>query len=344
MIVARVRAARPPDPGAGQHVCPRPGPQAVYTATIMSDFPDEWFRADDARRATDPTVGDEERWTDQFKPGYRAHPPTIQPAAPTQTSPATAPIPVPPSSSSHSVGAEPRTAHAPVGATAPRGRTRAVLPVLAGLVLTLVAGVAIGRHLVPAQNHVADGSAAPAPVASPGSSSAAEPSQDAGPWLGAAKRVQAISVEASCTATAKPGHDGKDVPSDASRLLDGDPNTGWRCDGDAVGQTLTFTLPPGTRVVGVRMTNGYTKTVDGTELYPQYRRVSRVTWRLPDQSSAWFVQDLADAKQQLQEIRIPESPADGGLQMTIDRVTEAGQEAATRDAVVLTEVEFLVRG
>lgn len=48
------------------------------------------------------------------------------------------------------------------------------------------------------------------------------------------------------------------------------------------------------------MTNGYTKSVDGTSLYPQYRRVTTATWSFPSLDNAFFLQNLADGNRALQ--------------------------------------------
>lgn len=317
---------------------------------MSGDFPDDWFRP--ARPAPTPEPraadADQERWTDQFKPNYV--PPPNDVTAPTRpvgrraASSASSPVSPTDRADAEASGAEHRVGndiHAEIPVPVelpPRGRTRSVLPVVGGVVLALGVGLALGRHLgQPTADSQTVGTQMPM-VASP----TPTPSDD-GPWVGEVSPVKAETVKASCTAASQPGYDGNLVPSDAERVLDGDPSTGWRCEGDGTGQTLTFTFPAGTKVVGVRMTNGYTKKADGRDLYPQYRRLSRVTWSLPKLADAYFVQELADDDQRLQEIRIPEVDVEGGLKMRIDATTKPGRATATRNAVLVTEVEFLVR-
>ena len=42
-------------------------------------------------------------------------------------------------------------------------------------------------------------------------------------------------------------------------MYDDNLSTAWRCDGSAVGQTITFALPPNTRIAEVGLVNGYAK-------------------------------------------------------------------------------------
>ncbi|MEL4503755.1 hypothetical protein AAEX63_02480 [Luteococcus sp. H138] len=318
---------------------------------MSGDFPDDWFRParPDPTPAPQPTDAEQERWTDQFKPNYL--PPDPDVTAPTRPlhrrSPGTAaspasPIPSPNLGVEHSVGTA-RTAEVlELPPERPRGLTRTVLPLVGAFVLALGTGLAIGRHWGrPTTDSQNAGPQMPVAASTPG----AQTSHDAqeGPWVGAVSPVKADGVKASCIAASQPGYDGNLVPSDAERVLDGDQTTGWRCEGKGTGQTLTFSFPEGTKVVGVRMTNGYTKKVDGSDLYPQYRRLSRVTWSLPSMSGAYFVQELSVDDQRLQEIRIPEVDAKGGLTMRIDATTKPGRSTASRNAVIVTEVEFLTR-
>ncbi|MEL4358585.1 MULTISPECIES: NADase-type glycan-binding domain-containing protein [unclassified Luteococcus] len=323
---------------------------------MTGDFPDEWFRP---ARSTPPEPRDEaagqERWTDQFKPNYVAPGPDV--TAPTRpvrrpslgssassaasAASADTPLPGPDRPVEHSVGTA-RTVEE-FDEPEPRSRTRTVLPLVGAFLLVLGCGLGIGRYLgQPTADQENAGTQMPVAGTSVASGTATT-SAPAGPWVGAVKTVAATGVKASCTAAAQPGYDGNLILSDAERVLDGDLKTGWRCEGEGTGRTLTFTFPEGTKVVGVRMTNGYTKQVEGRPLYPQYRRVSKVTWSLPSLAGAYFVQDLDTDHEAPQEIRIPEVDAQGGLTMTIDATTEPGRALATRNAVIITEVEFLVR-
>ena len=347
---------------------------------MSGDFPDDWFRpeaqasgagsgpdarrhradADDSaarHRAQQADVDTEPgRWTDQFKPVDRpAHRVPLPPRHggtspsspdPARTSPGASPAPGPaaapaPGSTppgSHSVGVNPSEGADVLDVPRrPRSRGRGVLATTAGLAVMLGLGIAVGQLWSQRQQGDEAGlRITPTPTARSAHATLV-------PWTGAVEQVRATGVQASCTAPTQTGADGSPVPSDADRVLDGELSTGWRCDGSGVSQTLSFSFPPGTTVVGVRMTNGYTKTVRGTDLYPQYRRLSRVTWSFPQLDNAYFLHNLADEDEGLQEIRIPPTSADGGMQLQVTAATDPGDSGATRDAIVVTEVEFLTR-
>ncbi|GAA1395629.1 hypothetical protein [Luteococcus peritonei] len=330
---------------------------------MSGDFPDDWFRPgpspsgspepvdDAAHRARQADLDTEPgRWTDQFKPVDRpAHKVPGAQRAPRQQAPRPAATAEPPAAGptpeggataaprrSHSVGVSP--AADVLDERRPRGRGRGVLATTALLALMLGAGVVLGQVWSERRHQVSS----PDVVTTPTPAVASTPARLV-PWTGAVQAVRPTSVTASCTAPTQTGVDGQPVPSSAERVLDGKLATGWRCDGSGVSQTLSFAFPKGTTVVGVRMTNGYTKTAGGMDLYPQYRRLRTVTWSFPKLDNAYFLQNLADNNPELQEIRIPATSADGGMQMQVTTSTDPGDSGATRDAVVITEVHFLTR-
>ncbi len=325
---------------------------------MSSDIPDDWFRPEGAPRSVGgadgktSAVGPQERYTDQFKPDYPStHPGTAAPttAGTAAEAPAAGPFPgrrrgqqSVTSGPSHSVGVAPPD-EPPAAPRRHRQPLVRLLPAGLGLAALIGLGVVIGQLVGGHQDTTTttDPQLSDAPIAAsqPSASATAAPT----PWIGAVQPVKATGVTASCTAPPQDGYDGRKVPSEAKRVLDGDLATGWRCDGDGQGQTLTFTFPAGTKVVGVRMTNGYTKSVDGTSLYPQYRRVTTATWSFPSLDNAFFLQNLADGNRALQEIRIPETTADGGMQLQVTMTSEPGSTDQTRNAVLLTEVQFLAR-
>lgn len=298
---------------------------------MSSEIPDEWFRpaGDDAGAvgATDPS-------------GHREHPsaPPARPTGPATTPPPAAPAAVAPErAASHSVGVLPEPPARPR-----RRRGLGVLGAVLGLAALAGVGLVVGDRLLghAPSTTTTDPQLSAAPVAGPSSSA---PTATATPWSGPVTTVRPVRVTATCTAPSKEGYDGRPVPSDASRVLDGDLSTGWRCDGDGQGEGLTFTFPRGTRIVGVRMTNGYTKDVSGASLYGQYRRLTTVTWTFGSSGGAYFLQTLAPDRPSLQEIRIPETDAGEGLQLQVASTTSPGSTEPSRDAVVVTEVQFLVR-
>lgn len=304
-------------------------------------------------RPTEAAPGADERYTDQFKPVDRPavklpvaehrRPHSSQTAALTRTDPNGQPVAAADAENlipgQHSVGVAPGAPPVVdvIDERRPRSRTGTVMLTTASLAGVLLVGAGIGQVLANRSRQVPEMLTTPSPTAPAAASTALVP------WTGAVEQVEPDSVSASCTAPSQVGYDGSTVPSDASRVLDADLSTGWRCDGSGVSQTLTFTFPTDTEVVGVRMTNGYTKTVDGKLLYPEYRRLGTVTWSFPKLDNAYFLQNLIDGSTDLQEIRIPPTEAAGGMQMQITASSQPGTSENTRDAVLVTEVEFLTR-
>ncbi|WP_130866194.1 NADase-type glycan-binding domain-containing protein [Acidipropionibacterium timonense] len=171
---------------------------------------------------------------------------------------------------------------------------------------------------------------------------AAGPASSAGeaPWQGASHPVTGMTATASCTADPQPGSGGGLVSYEASNLVDGKEDTAWRCDGSATGQRITLTVPQGTKVVGVGLVNGYSKTVGDQDLYRQYRRVLKVRWSMPDGS--WFTQDLTDDIETMQTVMIRPVVVRGPILMTIISSSQPGRPGEpTRDAVLISSVQVL---
>lgn len=159
------------------------------------------------------------------------------------------------------------------------------------------------------------------------------------PYTGQSRPVTSITASATCTADPRGGIKGGLVTYQPANLVDGSSQTAWRCDGSANGQKITLKVPDGTSVVGVGLINGYAKKADGVDLYPQYRRVLKVRWDLPD--GEWFIQDLTDDSQTFQTVMIAPTRVHGGIVMTIIDSTLPGEDMASRDAVLLSQVAVL---
>lgn len=310
---------------------------------MAEDFPEEWFRpppeADDRTRVR-PTAP--ASYNDQFRPRWQPASPVATPV-PAPAPEAQSPLapPTVPSVTSHSVGEQnfPRDG-APTPPPAQRGVFwRRALGVVIGATVLGGAGWG-GWQLLGHPDEPKDPSTTSA-VTQPSSSASKEA---LAAWTGPVRVVKPVQVAASCTAPDQPGYDGATVSSAAGRVLDGDATTGWRCDGNATGQTLTFTFEPGTSIVGVRVVNGYTKITNGIDLYSQYRRATSLEWSFPGQQSAFFVQSLNGSSAAPQETRIPEMRTDGTVRMEVKATTEPGSSEPTRDALVMTEVTFLAKG
>lgn len=203
-----------------------------------------------------------------------------------------------------------------------------------GLVIALVLGLVLGSlaHRARSSGMTASRSTAVTSISVPAST--------AQPWGGATRVIAGTRADASCVAAPAMDESRREVRYPASNAVDGRLVTAWRCDGEAVGQRLTFTVPSGTRLVGVGMVNGYAKRADGMDLYSQYRRVLKVRWQLP--GGAWFTQDLTDGNRTFQTVMITPHVVRGPITMTILSSSSPGMPGEpTRDAVLISEVRLL---
>jgi hypothetical protein len=202
-----------------------------------------------------------------------------------------------------------------------------------------LAAAALGKHSL-------DGTASPTdsipPSGSPSPTDTHTGSQPGGgeltgaPYAGALVPVDVVKASATCVAS--PGVDGggNRVTYRAGNMLDDDPTTAWRCDGDGRGVTLTMRLGDSTTIVAVGMIPGYAKTdpYDHIDRYAENRRISKVRWTFGDGS--WIEQTLStDPKsRRLQTLRIPK--------VTSNRVTVEILDSVpgSRDAVAISAVEL----
>lgn len=176
----------------------------------------------------------------------------------------------------------------------------------------------------------------------PSATTVGSPTPPPQPWEGPTTVLTASGVRATCTAPPANDAAGVMVGYEAENVLDDDPSTAWRCNGDGEGEELTFTFPAGSTLVGVGVVNGYAKVSAGEQLYEQYRRVLAVEWRMPDGS--WFSQSLADNTTGVQQVSIPPITVEGPVVMTVVTTSDPGQAGvATRDAVLVSQVQFLAK-
>ena len=146
-------------------------------------------------------------------------------------------------------------------------------------------------------------------------------------------------ASADCQAPAARDDAGNVVSYAPGAMYDNDPSTAWRCDGPAVGQTITFMLPPNTQIAEVGLVNGYAKVdpTSGAVRYGEYRRITQVSWTFDDGTSVQ--QSLTDGSQTAQRLRIP-TETSGTVRLTIQATTMPGSTSATRDAALISEVTF----
>jgi hypothetical protein len=146
-------------------------------------------------------------------------------------------------------------------------------------------------------------------------------------------------VQVDCQAPQTTDGAGNPVTYVPEQMFDGRMDTAWRCNGDGVGQVVTFDFPAGATINEVGLVNGYAKVdpATGAERYGEYRRISKVTWTFANGAS--FQQSLNDGVTTMQKLKI--SPQQGDrVTLTIEASTGPGSTARGRDAVVISEVAF----
>lgn len=181
------------------------------------------------------------------------------------------------------------------------------------------------------------------PVANNAAPTAAESTAGRASSTAMSAVVSVAPIEATAECQAPPATDSAGAPVSyrPTLMLDKDPNTAWRCEGTAVGTTISSAFPPGTMIVQLGivqlgLVNGYAKVDEntGAHLYGQYRRITRATWTLSNGSQ--FRQSLTDDAEAVQTLRIPVQETAGAV-LRIDAATPPGRSAKSRDAVLISE-------
>lgn len=225
-------------------------------------------------------------------------------------------------------GGEPRTLLLPMP-TAPPSRSAARIPViiLIVLLLCLTVGAVAGMVLLLQPDSRA---------AAPGFG---ESASSEGPARAPGRSVTPTQVKVGCQAPQTTDDGGRPVYYAPGQMFDAKPNTAWRCNGDGVGQVISFTLPEQTTISEVGLVNGYSKVdpASGAKRYGEYRRITEVTWTFANGST--FKQSLQDGVTTLQKLSIPPEPGDT-VALTIKASSQPGSTARGRNAVLISEVSF----
>lgn len=189
-----------------------------------------------------------------------------------------------------------------------------LLAILAALLI--LGAYAVGRSIADKVDDDAAANSEPEVVMSKGGDGTArQPVSSQAPgkgaWKGEVERVGGITAKADCTSA--PGEDasGEKVGYAAANLTDGAADTTWRCDGTAIGEVLTLTLPATTPIGEVGLIPGYAKTDDATgdDRYRENNRVTRVRWTIGDTE---VVQQLTPSPEDrsLRLVRVPRTDTD----------------------------------
>ena len=118
-------------------------------------------------------------------------------------------------------------------------------------------------------------------------------------------------------------------------LLDNNPRTVWRCDGDGVGEVIDFSFDQPVTLVGIRVVNGNTAVADR---FLKERRITAIRWTFADGS--FFDQGLAPSESSPQEVRFPETTT-ALARMEILSTTPGVDEGTASDSVSISSLEFL---
>lgn len=267
---------------------------------MTGNIPDHWFRPEAAD--TDPDLGT----LDEF----------LEP---------TAPITMPPD---ELVETTVSPAIRASGDTKSVRRTRRAWLLGVGAILAaLLLGLAIGWVMRPQIDPAA---------------SVKTPSPAASATVKAVNRQTVTPTSILATCSAQPATDslGNPVTYEPRFASDGKFDTAWRCEGEGVGETLTFSFPEGTQLSAIGVLNGYAKTdpKSGELMYGQYRRISGLQWKLDN--GVVVNQSLADIPSELQVIEVPNTSG-RKVTMTITSSTAPGWATVpTRNAVLLSELQF----
>lgn len=220
-----------------------------------------------------------------------------------------------------------------------RGPSRTWLYVTIPAALVALAAAVVGIVLIGhARNNDVAAQQGPGQVANAdgGVLGGAQPGSGAGAGADTVTGALDGYASASAPATSGPSVDGagNTTTYQAGHMLDGDPTTAWRMDGDGTGVVLTFVLDRPRTITSLGLINGYAKTdpVTGEDRYAQNRRILAVTWTVAGRT---IEQDLSDGTAQLQAVSFPAVTA-STIRLRIDAVTAPG--IARYDHTVISDV------
>jgi hypothetical protein len=212
----------------------------------------------------------------------------------------------------------------------PSGRNPMIIMIVILLCLTVGAVGGIALVLRPDSRPAAAGSAEPS------GKKAAAPDASSSGQVASARPTQ---VKVGCQAPQTTDGAGNSVYYMPEQMFDGKMSTAWRCNGNGIGQVVTFEFPAGTSIVEVGLVNGYAKVdpATGAQRYGEYRRITKATWTFANGTS--FQQSLEDGVKTVQEVSVP-SQAGDQVTLTIEASTSPGSNARGRDSVLISEVAF----
>jgi hypothetical protein len=238
----------------------------------------------------------------------------------------------------------------PTPRSRPSGRQSGRVIVVFSIALVAAVGVAAWWLLRP-DDDTASTSATTPSASAPPSSAAGEPaaaqtepapSETPAPAVTYPTGILApASVTAPRSSPDSADAAGRTTSYEAANVLDGRTSTAWRMEGSGVGESLTFSFDAPVRITEVAMVNGFAKIdpADGTDRYPQGRRITEVTWTFTTATGPVVVtQDLTDGDRALQALTV--APVETtAVELTLDAVTAPGS-GGRFDRTAISEVQF----
>ncbi|MCA0144898.1 discoidin domain-containing protein [Blastococcus sp. LR1] len=146
-----------------------------------------------------------------------------------------------------------------------------------------------------------------------------------------------MSVTATCQAPSGVDAAGAPITYEPALTLDGNPSTGWRCPGSAVGAQLTYTFSSPVTFTSVALVPGYAKVdpTDGTQRFAENRTVTAVEWTFVSEDS--HVQRIASPQPSLISSKLPEQFLTTEVVL---RILQTGNDGAVRDFTAISDVQF----
>jgi hypothetical protein len=151
---------------------------------------------------------------------------------------------------------------------------------------------------------------------------------------GSSDVVAGASVKATCEQDAGREADGSKVTYGPEHVLDDDPATAWRCEGNGKGERLSVELGAPAVITEVGLIPGYAKTdpADRTDRYQENRRLSMVRWHFDGDVTIEQKLDPSPNNRDLQRIAVPAVTSSSVVLEVLDSV------AAERDRIAVSSV------
>jgi hypothetical protein len=167
---------------------------------------------------------------------------------------------------------------------------------------------------------------------------------DASPADGTDRPMASVALTvtaASCQRETRQDAAGNEVAYQPEFAVDGDPQTGWQCQGDGAGETLELDLGGAARVTRVGLIPGYAKVDphDGREWYPLFRRLTEVRWHFDSGEPVSQQLDPDPEVRDLQTLELPEPRETSSLRLEV--VSSTRGDTADRSVIAVSDIEVL---